>query len=703
MAISELRYAEPLGGLHAWVARLARTPAALIASMSVLAACRQRDPQSEQTAVPPVLVTAPESSCSDIARTVAKWQGREVEACGSARQQFRTLTAFGNGYLFEWVPGSGEAELWKLQADDSFGSEPQAVHMFPGTFRDNRLLVALGERLFNYHQENGQVQLHAMDFAARGWADPRPLELATESWGKPPLGGRSFVALDAQHLISSYPSTGSYDVVRYVEGEVFERFSGFEPKDTLRRGHRWVALGQNRLLEWNPRTHAYQIWSYDVSRLPSDIFDGEPAAIGEWPELGYQHELLVVAPGKLGIWDRDLGTVEVRHYEPQAADPLAGEISNVTHDDRFRSLRSGFETQTTSNVRRLLVVFQQGRSFDSYFGRYCRAPAGTNPACTEGPDCCEAIPELVEQTPCQELDIADTYAPNETPRCLAQKRVAWSSDRLVVSSECGDVRDFACTDAGDSASPAAPYHALAREGTLLDRYFASVADSSIENLYYFGLTQSFVGYLTGAAGVSIGDILAQANIPFALYVSDSDSTLGFKPPVHDDGSWANFRSLGELSYDISTEQLGPISVVIPDSDALECEAPGEPASLVTGIDFTTGVARWIAASARYAPETLVVITHFAAGGFYDHVPPPPRPAQDEDPAYRPYGSRVPFLALGPFVRRNWVSHEELEHSSLTAFIEWNWFGSSGRLLGRDAYIANLNVVLDPATLGVPIE
>ena len=42
----------------------------------------------------------------------------------------------------------------------------------------------------------------------------------------------------------------------------------------------------------------------------------------------------------------------------------------------------------------------------------------------------------------------------------------------------------------------------------------------------------------------------------------------------------------------------------------------------------------------------------------------------------------------------------LEHSSIVKFIEWNWLGSTGQLGERDAVVANLGSLLDPA-LDVP--
>src|SRR5262245_47510661 len=48
--------------------------------------------------------------------------------------------------------------------------------------------------------------------------------------------------------------------------------------------------------------------------------------------------------------------------------------------------------RTTSRIEHVVVLVQENTSFDAYFSDYCTAPTGSNPACTDGPACCEAGP-----------------------------------------------------------------------------------------------------------------------------------------------------------------------------------------------------------------------------------------------------------------------------------------------------------------------
>ena len=79
-------------------------------------------------------------------------------------------------------------------------------------------------------------------------------------------------------------------------------------------------------------------------------------------------------------------------------------------------------------------------------------------------------------------------------------------------------------------------------------------------------------------------------------------------------------------------------------------------------------------SPHYKDTTLLVQAEDESGGFYDHVSPPPTSEYDGVP----YGTRIPVFFLGNLVKKNYISHTVLEHSSIVKFIEWNWLsGETG--------------------------
>ena len=128
------------------------------------------------------------------------------------------------------------------------------------------------------------------------------------------------------------------------------------------------------------------------------------------------------------------------------------------------------------------------------------------------------------------------------------------------------------------------------------------------------------------------------------------------------------------------------------------EHPGQLAKLSDGVAYVTATVAAIESS-RYRDSTLVLFTYDEGGGYFDHVAPPPASTVDG----KPYGTRVPMLAIGPFAKKNFVSHVVMEHSSIVKLIEWNFLGGqTGQLAGRDAVVANMGSLLDAKATGVAV-
>jgi phospholipase C len=75
-------------------------------------------------------------------------------------------------------------------------------------------------------------------------------------------------------------------------------------------------------------------------------------------------------------------------------------------------------------------------------------------------------------------------------------------------------------------------------------------------------------------------------------------------------------------------------------------------------------------------KTVLVINFDEWGGFFDHVPPPLAPiptatatAGDTDGRL---GFRVPCVIISPYARRNFVGHEQFDHTSILKMIEWRF-------------------------------
>jgi phospholipase C len=393
-----------------------------------------------------------------------------------------------------------------------------------------------------------------------------------------------------------------------------------------------------------------------------------------------------------------------------------------------------------SAIQHLVVIIQENHSFDAYFGRWCEAAPGSNPACTEGPRCCEAGPRSTPGASAPVvLDDAENlaYGPRHDRACELAEMNGGKMDRFVTAP-CGSPRNFAY--AGAAASY---YLGLAARYALADRYFQPVAGASSANDMYFararwvfddndrqpdaiGLRCQRGRRPLAIEAPTIGDLLAAAGIGWAFYAEGyaamvsaeaqgrcppippdcprrvegypctydpGDDPFAFAASLRDDP--AHFKDLSDLRTSLTAGALPEVSFV--KAIGYRTEHPGD-GTIRAGEAFVSGLVEQILASPRYAPSTLVLVTWDESGGYFDHVTPPPASRVDG----QPYGPRVPLLAIGAFARKNHVSHVVMEHASIVTFIEWRWLGATGQLGGRDAEVNNLGSLLDPAKTGAVV-
>jgi phospholipase C len=392
-----------------------------------------------------------------------------------------------------------------------------------------------------------------------------------------------------------------------------------------------------------------------------------------------------------------------------------------------------------SAIQHLVVIVQENHSFDNYFGTYCTAAPGSDPSCNTGPGCCEAAPKTDPGSGTSQWVLTDTinstFDPDETQACQNVEMNGGKMDQYV-SASCGHYMNFSFAP----ASLVQQYRTWAGQYAMGDRYFQSVSGASSANDMYLAAARFMflddayepkaLGHgcqtntsLTSFASTSLGDLLNAKGVSWSFYLegyaamkssllcpappSDCAAAVPTYPCVYDPSDVgqayypttaddpAHFRDLAQLSTDLSKGTLP--SVVFIRGLGYHSEHPSLGITVSAGVQFVTGLVNQVEKS-KLASSTLVLLTYDESGGWYDHVAPPPASAVDG----QPYGARIPMLAIGPFARKNWVSHVPMEHASIVKFVEWNWLGGTGQLGARDAAANNLGSVLDPTTTGTTV-
>jgi phospholipase C len=417
-----------------------------------------------------------------------------------------------------------------------------------------------------------------------------------------------------------------------------------------------------------------------------------------------------------------------------------------------------------SNIQHVVLIVEENHTFDSYFGRYCTAPAGSNPACTSGPTCCEAAPatEPHGASPTVLDDASNSNSDrNHAQACELYQMDNGAMDRYVNGSFSVGICDPTCSTAANWAlaaeSTMSTYWGYAGSGALADRYFQPIAGSSSSNDVYFAIARfqfkddalfpssigsgcvaapGFCGQtpkMSWSGRTTIADLLKANGVSFGFYAdgyadavaaapncpnppSDcplvltaaackydpSDIPFNYYTQLADDPQ--HMKDFGQLSTDLAGTNLP--SLVYVKARTYQNEHPNY-STIARGVTFVSSVVQMVEAS-TYGDSTLILLTWDEGGGFFDHIAPPPAvdAAYDQDDSGKPvpYGTRVPLIAIGKFARAGTVSHVQMEHSSIVRFLEYNFLGPfwQGALGNRDAIVNNIGSLLDPSSTGIAI-
>jgi phospholipase C len=161
--------------------------------------------------------------------------------------------------------------------------------------------------------------------------------------------------------------------------------------------------------------------------------------------------------------------------------------------------------------------------------------------------------------------------------------------------------------------------------------------------------------------------------------------------VHDDGQAGNVQDVSNFFKAAKAGTLPAVSWIAP-SQALS-EHP--PALVSTGQQYVSKLVNAVASSKDWY-SSAIFLAWDDWGGFYDHVPPPSVDGNG-------YGLRVPGLVISPWARRGVVDHQTLSFDAYLKFVEDVFLGharidprTDGRPDSRPTVRENVHVLGDLA-------
>jgi phospholipase C len=222
------------------------------------------------------------------------------------------------------------------------------------------------------------------------------------------------------------------------------------------------------------------------------------------------------------------------------------------------------------------------------------------------------------------------------------------------------------------------YDHLAHEFCVCDRWFSSVPGATWPNRLY-----AVAGRAAGSKDpkkVPIYDLpsfarrLDAANVSWRWYTHDV-ATLRFSDGQYRLGHNSNFAYFDRKSIlaprnfvdDAAAGTLPSVSWIDPNFYDVSFIGPSgsnddhPPSDVRAGQELILKTYSALVQSPNWG-KTMLVVTYDEHGGFYDHLQPPA--AQDDSPAFRNYGVRVPGIVVSPWTERQSVSNTVYDHTSI---------------------------------------
>ncbi|OCF84970.1 phosphocholine-specific phospholipase C [Nocardia brasiliensis] len=378
------------------------------------------------------------------------------------------------------------------------------------------------------------------------------------------------------------------------------------------------------------------------------------------------------------------------------------------------------------DVEHVVILMQENRSFDHYFGTMRGVRGLGDASVVAGPDGRDIyhqpdagrpdggylLPFHVDTKVVDGQDLGDLpHGWDDQHRAV---RGGWSDGWIAAKGEMA-MSYFTADDI--------PFHrALADAYTVCDHYYCSVLGPTTPNrLYHWTGTIDPAGQNGGPAISNPADYrpvyrwttyperLLDKGISWKVYANDEvgdDSGHPFVGDYGDNPLWlfdayhdpnkaelaSRAKVFGAQNWKPDSGQGKNVEHVLADFLA-DCKANRLPqvswvvapygysehpaARPVDGAAYTSAVLKALWANQTLWNSTAVLINFDENDGFFDHVPPPMAPpgtpGEYVNGAPIGLGPRVPMLVISPWSRGGWVNSQVYDHTSVIRFLE-KWTG-----------------------------
>ncbi len=377
---------------------------------------------------------------------------------------------------------------------------------------------------------------------------------------------------------------------------------------------------------------------------------------------------------------------------------------------------SGDLAQARQKIKHIVVIMQENRSFDEYFGTYPGANGipmqnGVPTVCAPDPKTGQCIkpfhnPKLVNSGgPHASASAIQDIAGGQMNGFVAAFRTAQKACKNPDNPGCtaGETPDvMGWHDAREIPN----YWTYAQNFVLQDMMFEPDSSWSLPSHLFMvsawsascttprdpaSCTNAIDGPKGGIRSANTGKndyawtdltyLLYKANVSWAYYLSngsepdcENDAMLCTTQPlnakvpgiwnplpgfdtVKQDNQLANIQLVDQFYTAAKAGTLPSISWIVPEQKVSE----HPPANISDGQAYVTGLINAIMQGPDW-DSTAIFLAWDDWGGFYDHVVPPHVDING-------YGLRVPALVISPYARKGSIDHQTLSFDAYLKFIE----------------------------------
>jgi len=372
-----------------------------------------------------------------------------------------------------------------------------------------------------------------------------------------------------------------------------------------------------------------------------------------------------------------------------------------------------------TKIKHIVVVMQENRSFDSYFGTY---PGADGLPMSGGvPSVCVPAPTSGCQRPYHDTADVNGGGPHGQTNATADvdggKMDGFITQAEKAAKGCADPNNPACANGGAQADVMGyhdggdipNYWAYAHNFVLQDHMFEPNASWSLpEHLFEVsewsahctthdpascvnalqspgsppdfgknktGTTPIYawtdLTYLLHRAGVSWGYYVVAGTEPDCrddeaidcAPVKQNAKTPGIWNPlpyfdtVQSDGQLGNIQSVQNFYNSAADGSLPAVSWIAPSGDVSE----HPPGKVSAGQAYVTSLVNAVMSGPDW-DSTAILIGWDDWGGFYDHMVPPTVDVNG-------YGLRVPGLVISPYAKAGYIDHQVLSFDAYDKLIE----------------------------------